>query len=123
MPATLISRAADPRDLDRLRAEARRLARDIAVRNPQALALACAKAGGDAGAGLAWAWIDMVRDEEVHLLATPLDELIALLDVRPQDDRGPLRRRLARLAELLEELADAEFGAGFDAADIAQEAA
>jgi len=117
-------RASAARETDQLRDRAMALAREIAVRHPNALTLACARADPEIGPGLAAAWCDMILDGGVDLLATPLSQLATLLDIRPAETRGPMRRRLSRLVALVEELADAELSEGLaEPGDGAQRAA
>jgi hypothetical protein len=119
------ARAGAAREIDGLRDKAWRLAREVALRHPQALALACTRAGGDDAAAMAWAWIDMIRDGDIDLRATPVAEIVELLGIRPGETGGPLQRRLAQLAMILEAIADEEiFAHAVDIVDAdAQEAA
>jgi hypothetical protein len=114
--------AADAREIDRLRDEAERLARDIARRHPRMLALACARADPEMGPGLAAAWTDMIREGCIDVRATPVSEIVSLLCIEPDETCGPLRQRLATRADVVEALADAEFAGWMDDVD-AQDAA
>ncbi len=95
-------------------ASARGRVRVIVLRDGGAIASACRSAGGDEGAALAWALIDMAGDDDTLLRALPLGEMAALLGEIPARRGDRARAALARLISAVEDAADEEFLAAED---------
>jgi hypothetical protein len=92
---------------------ARRLARRLARRDAEALSATCCAAAGENGLALAWAVVDMIKDDDVHLAALPLAEVADLLEKAATGDGARLRAQWAALMEAVEAEAD-EIGAAGD---------